>query len=178
MLSYESAEQLLAESDARRFLHVILLNAIRDQATQLEIRFGETGGLLYYRVNGRDWELAPPPEAIYPQLKDTVRAVARLVQPERPEVTVLAGVPGARYEPLEVGWLTYQIAGQWLDLVVRIDPREPFGFIRFDIDGAEELASAAGEALAAYAARLAAEEAATDSETLLTEDRLSTESAP
>jgi hypothetical protein len=39
-----------------------------------------------------------------------------------------------------------------------IEPREPFGYIQFDIDGAEEFAEAAGEALAAYAALLMAEE--------------------
>jgi hypothetical protein len=158
MLAYETADQLLAETDARRFLHVVILNAIRDKATQLEVRFGEDGGLLYYRLEGRDWELAPPPDEVYPFLKDTVRDASRLVQPERPELTVIAGVPGARYEPLEAGWLTYQLGGRWLDLAVRIDPREPYGFIRFDIDGAEEFAEAAGEALAEYAARLAVEE--------------------
>ena len=158
MLAYETADQLLAETDARRFLHVVILNAIRDKATQLEVRFGEDGGLLYYRIEGRDWELAPPPDEVYPFLKDTVRDASRLVQPERPELTVIAGVPGARYEPLEAGWLTYQLGGRWLDLAVRIDPREPYGFIRFDIDGAEEFAEAAGEALAEYAARLAVEE--------------------
>ncbi len=72
MLAYESADQLLAEPDARRFLHVVLLNAIRDKATQLEVRFGEEGGLLYYRVDGRDWELSAPPDELYPLLKDTV----------------------------------------------------------------------------------------------------------
>ena len=71
---------------------------------------------------------------------------------------MLAGVPGARYEPLEAGWLTYQIGGQWIDLLVRIDPREPFGFIQFDIDGAAEFSEAAGEALAEYATRLATAE--------------------
>lgn len=158
MLTYESADQLLAEPEARRFLHVIILNALRDKATQLEVRFGEEGGLLYYRVNGRDWELAPPPDEVYPLLKETVREVSRLVQPERPELTVIAGVPGARYEPLEAGWLTYQLGGRWIDLAVRIDPREPFGFIRFEIDEADEFAAAAGEALGEYAIRLAAEE--------------------
>jgi hypothetical protein len=157
MLAFESADQLLAEPQARRYLHVVILNALRDRATRLEIRFGEDGGLLYYRVEGRDWELAPPPDEIYPLLKPTVREVARLVRPERPDVSVLVGVPGARYEPLEAGWLTYRLGGQWLDLLVRIDPREPFGFIRFDIDGAADFADAAGEALAAYAARLAEE---------------------
>ncbi len=157
MLVYESADQLLAEPDARRFLHVVILNALRDKATQLEVRFGEDGGLLYYRVDGRDWELSAPPDEVYPLLKDTVRESARLVQPERPDLTVIAGVPGARYEPLEVGWLTYSLGGRWLDLVVRIDPREPFGFIRFDIDGADEFAEAAGDALSEYAERLAIE---------------------
>jgi hypothetical protein len=154
MLTFESAEQLLAEPEPRRYLHVVILNALRDKATRLEIRFGEEGGLLYYRVEGRDWELAPPPDEVYPLLKQTVREAARLVRPERPDVSVLVGVPGARYEPLEAGWLTYQLGGQWLDLFVRIDPREPFGFVRFDIDGGADFADAAGQALAAYAALL------------------------
>jgi hypothetical protein len=157
VLVFESVDQLLAEPDARRYLHVIILNALRDGATRLEIRFTEDGGLLYYRIDGRDWELAPPPEEIYPLLKPTVRQVARLVQPERPEVTVVASLPEARFEPLEAGWLTYQLGSIWADLAVRIDPREPFGFIRFDIDHAAEFSSAAGDALAQYAARLAGE---------------------
>jgi hypothetical protein len=157
VLTYESAEQLLAEPDVVRFLHVSVLNALRDKATALEVRFGEAGGLLYYRVEGRDWELAPPPDEVYPHLKDAVRAAARLVEPERPDLTVIAGVPGARFEPLEAGWLTYQLGGRWIDLAVRIDPREPFGFIRFDIDDAAEFAEAAGEALAEYAEALSEE---------------------
>lgn len=158
MLIYESADQLLAETEVRRYLHIIILNALRDLATRMEIRFAEYGALLYYRVDDRDWELAPPPDELFPLLKPTVREASRLVSPERPEVSVLVGVPGARYEPLEAGWLTYQLDGQSLDLLVRIDPREPFGFIRFDIDGASEFAAAAGEALAAYTARLTADE--------------------
>jgi hypothetical protein len=62
--------------------------------------------MLYYRVDGRDWELVPPPEDIYPLLKDTIREAARLVRPERPETTVMFGVPGARFEPMEAGWLS------------------------------------------------------------------------
>jgi len=157
VLTYESAEQLLAEPDVVRFLHVSVLNALRDKATALEVRFGEAGGLLYYRVEGRDWELAPPPDEVYPQLKDAVRAAARLVEPERPDLTVIAGVPGARFEPLEAGWLTYQLGGRWIDLAVRIDPRAPFGFIRFDIDDAAEFAEAAREALAEHAEALSEE---------------------
>ena len=158
MLIHESAEQLLAEPEPRRYLHIIILNALRDLASRMEIRFAEYGALLYYRVDDRDWELAPPSDELFPFLKPTVREVSRLVCPERPEVSVLVGIPGARYEPMEAGWLTYQLDGRSIDLFVRIDPREPFGFIRFDIDGAIEFAESAGEALAAYTARLVAEE--------------------
>jgi hypothetical protein len=158
MLIHESADQLLVEPPARRYLHIVILNALRDLATRVEIRFAEYGALLYYRVDDRDWELAPPPDELFPLLKPTLREVARLVRPERPEVSVLVGVPGARYEPLEAGWLTYQLDGRSLDLLVRIDPREPFGYIQFDIVSAAEFAEAAGEALTEYAARLMAEE--------------------
>lgn len=154
MLIHESADQLLAEPEAQRYLHIVVLNALRDLATRMEIRFAEFGALLYYRVDDRDWELAPPSDELAPLLKPAVRAVSRLVQPERPEVSVLVGVPGARYEPLEAGWLTYQLDGRSIDLLVQIDPREPFGFIRFDLFGAVEFAEAAGEALAAYTTRV------------------------
>lgn len=158
VLVFESADQLLAEPEPRRYLHVIILNALRDKATRLEVRFGEDGGLLYYRIEDRDWELSPPPDEVYPLLKQTVREASRLVAPQRPDLQVLAGVPGARYEPLEAGWLTYQLGGQWLDLFVRIDPREPFGYIRFDIDGGTDFAETAGDALGEYASRIAVEE--------------------
>jgi hypothetical protein len=154
VLVYESTDQLLAEPEPRRYLHTVLLTALRDKAERVEVRFMEGEGTLYYRVEGRDWELVPPPDEIYPVLKDTVRGVARLVRPERPDLTVVFGVPDAKFEPLEVGWLTYQLGGYWVDIAVRIDPREPFGFIRFDIDGAEDFADTAGEALAGYAEAL------------------------
>lgn len=159
VLVFESAEQLLAEPDARRYLHVIVLNALRDKATRLEIRFGEDCGMLYYRIEDRDWELSPPPDEIYPLLKTTVREASRLVSPERPETVVNFGTPEGRYEPLEAGWLTYQLGGMWIDLFVRIDPREPFGYIQFDVDPVEarEFSDAAGDALAAYASLLAPE---------------------
>lgn len=155
MLIYESPSQLLHEPDARRYLQTILLTAIRDQAERLEIRFGEESGSLYYRVQGRDWELIPPPEDLYPQLKSVVRSVSRLVSPERPSILLTAAVEGARFEPLEVGWLTYQIGPYWLDIVVRIDPREPYGFIQFDFDDVEEFSAMANEALNEYHASLA-----------------------
>lgn len=158
MLTYESTEQLLAEPEPRRYLHTVILTALRDKAERVEVRFMEGEGTLYYRVEGRDWELMPPPEDIYPVLKDTVREVARLVRPERPDVTVMFGAPGARYEPMETGWLTYQVGGYWVDIVVRIDPREPFGYIRFDIDDPQDFADIAGEALSDYAASLGGEE--------------------
>jgi hypothetical protein len=151
VLVYESTEQLLAEPAARRYLHTILLTALRDNATRVEVRFGEDSGMLYYRVEGRDWELTPPPDDVYPLLKQAVREVSRLVQPERPEVTVMAAVPGARYEALEIGWLTYQLGSYWMDVAVRIDPREPFGFIQFDMDTPEEFADTAGEVLSGLA---------------------------
>ena len=154
MLVYESPEQLLAEPEARRYLHTVLLTALRDKAERVEIRFGEGEGMLYYRVAGRDWELTPPPDDLYPQLKDAVRGAAKLVSPERPDTTIMFGVDGAHFEPLEIGWLTYQIGGFRLDMVVRIDPRDPFGSIRIDIDEPEEFADAAGDALAAYVVAL------------------------
>lgn len=156
MLTYDSADQLLAAPQAQRYLHIIILNAIRDLATRLEIRFAEFSALLYYRIEDRDWELAPPPDEIAPELKSAVRAASRLVSPERPEVAVLVGMPGARYEPMEAGWLTYQLGGRSIDLLVQIDPREPYGCIRFDITAAAEFAEAAAEALSAYTAVLAA----------------------
>ena len=158
MLVYESIAQLLSEPPPRRYLHTVILTALRDKAERVEVRFMEGEGTLYYRVDGRDWELTSPPEDIYPVLKETVRNAARLVQPERPELTVMFGVPDARFEPLETGWLTYQIGGYCVDVVVRIDPREPFGYIRFDIDQAEDFADAAGEALSDYATTLSAGE--------------------
>jgi hypothetical protein len=118
LLIYESTEQLLAEPEPRRYLHTVILTALRDKAAQVEVRFGEGEGMLYYRVDGRDWELIPPPEKIYPQLKDTVREAARLVRPERPETTVMFGVPDARFEPMEAGWLTYQLGSYWVDIAV------------------------------------------------------------
>jgi hypothetical protein len=158
VLVFESAEQLLAEPEARRFLQVVILNALRDNATRLEIRFGEDGATLYYRLEDRDWELAPPPDELYPLLKPTVREVSRLVSPERPDTTFHFGTPEGRYEPLEAGWLTYRLEGLWLDLCVRIDPREPFGYIRFDLDSeAREFSEAAGKALGEYASLLAAD---------------------
>jgi hypothetical protein len=160
VLVYESTAQLLSEPEARRYLHTVILTALRDKAERVEVRFGEEGGMLYYRVEGRDWELTPPPDEIYPLLKDAVRQAARLVRPERPDVTVMFGAEGARFEPLEVGWLTYQIGGYWVDMVVRIDPREPYGSIRFDIDDPQEFADLAGDALSDYAASLTGDEGA------------------
>jgi hypothetical protein len=157
VLVYESPAQLFAEPEPRRYLHTVILTALRDKAERVEIRFGEDSGMLYYRVDGRDWELTPPPDDLFPVLKDTLRQVARLVRPERPDTIILSGAPGGRFEPLEVGWLTYRLGGYWADLVVRIDPREPYGYIRLDIDNPEDFADAAGEALAAYAAGLSDE---------------------
>ncbi len=155
MLRWRSVEDLLAEPPVRRFVHVAILTALRDGAHRLEFRGGTAGYALYYRLGERDWELAPPPEEIEPLLKPTLREVSRLVRPERPEMVILAGTPQARFEPLETGWLTYEIDGRWIDLRIYIDPREPFGLIRLDWEEAEEFAPLAASALMAYAEYLA-----------------------
>jgi len=155
MLRVESVEQLLTEPAPRRYLHVLILTALQDGASRLELRYTWDGIVPYYRVGERDWELAPPPDEVVEQLKDTVRQVSRLVSPERPDTTVLVGPPEARYEPLQAGWLTYELGGRWLDLRVYIDPREPFGLIQFDFEGAAEFSSAAQAILKEYAVYVA-----------------------
>ena len=153
MLSFDSAERLHDEPDAVRFWHLAVLTALRDKAERVEVRFGEDGtALLYQRVAGRDWEVAGVPEELFPELKPALRAAARLVAPERPEGQITFGVPGARLEPQEVGWLTYQLGGHVIDLVVRLDPREPWGGVRIEIEYPEEqeLAGLAAQALAGY----------------------------
>lgn len=154
MLSYQSPSQLAAESETAKFLHVLILTAIRDRAERIEVRFGEGHGMIYYRTEGRDWELTPPPEEIYPELKETVRKASRLVSPERPDLQIHAGVPTGHFEPQQVGWLTYELGQHLLDMVVRIDPREPWGGIRIDLEHPDELAGMAGEALADYLGQL------------------------
>lgn len=155
MLRFVSVEQLLDEPAPRRYLHILILTALQDGARRLELRYTLDGVVPYYRVEDRDWELAPPPTDVAGQLKELVRQVSRLVTPERPETTVLVGLPEARFEPLEAGWLTYELEGRWLDLRIYIDPREPFGFVQFDIDGAAEFSAAARAVLTAYAELLA-----------------------
>lgn len=151
MLVFDSPEQLRSEPEPRRFLHLVLLIALRDRAERVEFRAAEEGyWVLYQRIDGRDWELVPPPETVQPVLKQTVREASRLVAPERPAVTVSAGLPDARHEPHEVGWLTYQIGGRLLDLTVRIDPREPWGSITLDLEYPDELAGLAADALAEF----------------------------
>ena len=150
MLVFESPEQLRAEPDPRRFWHLAVLMALRDKAERVEVRFTEDGGVLYNRIDGRDWEVAPVTDEVFPFLKPELRAVARLVAPERPDVSVSAGLPDARHEPFEIGWLTYQIDGRLIDLAVRINPQEPWGGITIEFEHPDELAGLAADALAAY----------------------------
>jgi hypothetical protein len=154
VLTYTSPAQLADEPEPVKFLHVLILTALRDRAERLEVRFAEGHGLVYYRTEGRDWELTPPPADVYPELKPTLRRIARLVTPERPDVSVVAGQPDAKFEPQEVGWLTYQLGQHLLDMVIRIDPREPWGGVRIELEHPEELAGLAGEALADYLGQL------------------------
>jgi hypothetical protein len=149
-LTFESPEQLRSEPDPRRFWHLAVLMALRDKAERVEVRFTEDGGVLYNRVDGRDWEIALVPDELFPLLKPELRAVARLVGPERPDVTVSAGLPDARHEPFEIGWLTYQLQGRLIDLAVRVNPQEPWGGITIEFEQPDELAGLAAAALAAY----------------------------
>ena len=55
-------EHIRDEPDPVRFWHLAVLTALRDKAERVEVRFGDDGtALLYHRVAGRDWELAPVP---------------------------------------------------------------------------------------------------------------------
>jgi hypothetical protein len=151
MLAFTTAAELRAEPDPRRFWHLAILMALRDKAERVEVRFGEDDeAVLYNRVAGRDWELAPVDPELFPDLKPTLREIARLVAPERPDGQITFGVPNARLEPMEVGWLTYQLGNGLFDMVVRIDPREPYGGITVELEYPEEMAGLAAEALAAY----------------------------
>lgn len=151
MITFTTVADLRDEPDARRFWHLAVLMALRDKAERVEVRFGEDGdAVLYNRVDGRDWELAPVDPDLFPQLKPTLREIARLVAPERPDGQITFGVPHARLEPMEVGWLTYQLGNGLFDMVVRIDPREPFGGITIELEYPEEMAGLAAKALAAY----------------------------
>ncbi len=152
MLAYSSPDALRAEPDARRFWVLAVLLALREKATRLEVRFGDGDAMLYHRVEGKDWELADVSEELFPELKPALRQVARLVAPERPGFTVMAGLPDGRVEPQEVGWLTFDLEQHLIDLPVRIDPREPYGFIEIQIEYPEEaeLSGLAGQALDAY----------------------------
>lgn len=153
LLTFDTPDRLRSEPDALRFWHLAVLMALRDKAERIEVRFGEEEtALLYHRVAGRDWELAAVDEELFPHLKPTLRQVARLVAPERPEGQITFGVPDARLEPQEIGWLTYQLGGHLFDIAVRIDPREPYGEITLTIEHAEEQEAAglAAEALADY----------------------------
>ncbi len=156
MLTFTTADALLAAPEPVRYLHALLLMAVRDGAERLEFRPTEDGWVLYQRTDSRDWEMSAPPEDVQSELKAAVRSVSRLVSPERPELTVSAGPAGAVYEPHEVGWLTLQLSGYLLDLEVRIDPQEPYGSVRLDFPAdASALADAAGDAVNEYLAALA-----------------------
>ena len=152
VLAYTSTHQLRTEPDARRFWIIGILMSLRDNATRMEVRFGETDAMLYHRVDGRDWEIATVSEDLFPELKPALRSVSRLLSPERPDFTITAGLPDARMEPQEIGWLTFDLDQRLIDLVVRIDPREPFGYVQIDIEYPEEaeLGGLAGAALAEY----------------------------
>jgi len=152
LLIYTTPEDLRAEPDQRRFWLLGILTCLRDRADRLEVRFGDGDATLYHRVQGRDWELTPVSEELFETLKPTVRGFAKLVTPQRPDFTITAGLPNVRTEPQEIGWLTFELEQHLIDLPVRIDPREPFGFIQVDFEYPEEmeLAGLAGAALAEY----------------------------
>jgi len=152
VLAFTSADDLRAEPDARRFWVLAVLLALREKATRLEVRFGDGDAILYHRVDGRDWELAAVSEELFPEIKPALRGVCRLVAPERPDFTVTAGLPDARVEPQEIGWLTFELDQRLVDLAVRIDPREPYGHVQIDIEYPDEagLGGLAGQALDDY----------------------------
>lgn len=132
---------------AERYLHDLLLTALRDGATRAEVRFGDGWALTYQRVDGRDWEVLPPPDDALPALKATVRAVSQLSKPERPGLAFQSAPPGAVVESPEAGWLTYRLGDDWIDFLVVLDPQEPGGRVTFEIDDAGPFAAAAAGAL-------------------------------
>jgi hypothetical protein len=152
LLRYSSPLELKQEPDARRFWILAIMMCLRDKSTRLEVRVGEGDATVYQRTQGRDWELSAVDEELFPELKPTLREVSRLVTPERPEFTVVAGLPEGRVEKQEVGWLTFEVDQHLLDIVVRIDPREPYGFLQLDFEYPDEmeLSGVAGMALADY----------------------------
>jgi hypothetical protein len=106
--------------DVERFWQLAILIGLRDKAERLEVRFTESGAILYHRVDGRDWELTPVDEELSPQLTLALQSVARLIAPERPALEVFAPPEGSRYEQPQVGWLSCQLRTNWLDSSSRL----------------------------------------------------------
>ena len=138
MLTYTNADELRAEPDPRRFWILAVLLALREGATRLEVRFGDGVALLYHRVAGRDWEISAVDDELFPDLKPALRSIAKLIRPERPGFIMTAGLNSAREEPQEIGWLTFSLDQRLIDLPVRLDPREPDGFVEIGVEYPEE----------------------------------------
>ncbi|MGL4424261.1 MAG: hypothetical protein ACRCZF_26635, partial [Gemmataceae bacterium] len=116
MLVYQDAEQFTTLSEPEQEFQRALLTALREGASQLEFRFGDGWMLTYQRVEGRDWEVLTPSDELQEELRPLIRRVARLVKPERPELT-FSGIPaGSQIVSPEIGWLTFHIGEKWLDL--------------------------------------------------------------
>jgi hypothetical protein len=151
MLTFNAAE-FAGLPPAERFLHELLLTALRDGATRTEVRFGEGWALTYQRVDGRDWEVQPPAEDALEELKPAARRVCVLVRPERPGLAFQTAPPGATVESPETGWLTYRLDEHWIDFHVVLDPQEPGGRITFELDDAAPFSPAAAAGLNAILA--------------------------
>jgi hypothetical protein len=151
MLTFDPAT-FPALPPAERYLHDLLLTALRDGATRAEVRFGDGWALTYQRVDGRDWEVLPPPDDALAEFKPTVRAACALARPERPGLAFQTAPPGATVESPEAGWLTYRLNDAWIDFLVVLDPQEPGGRVTFELDDPSPFSAAAAEALNAVLA--------------------------
>jgi hypothetical protein len=150
VLNIETLDVIRSVADAERFWQLAILIGLRDKAERLEVRFTESGAILYHRVDGRDWELTPVDEELSPNLLPALQTVARLIAPERPSLEVFAPPEGSRFEQPQVGWLSCQIRSHWIDFKLEIDPQMPWGGITIDLPSNDDLANIAADMLADY----------------------------
>ncbi len=63
---------------AKKLVNLILLQSIKDQATEIHFNPGEDRPSLYYRVKGEMHEMMPPPPDLFPLMVHRVKYMANL----------------------------------------------------------------------------------------------------
>src|SRR6202012_3686717 len=83
-IDLETLKGAADSNPVRKLINLVLLQAIKDKASDTHLEPSEDELKMRYRIDGVLYEMMPPPSHIAPAISSRIKVMAHLAIPERP----------------------------------------------------------------------------------------------